>query len=219
MDQGKIVLSEKQGKELDFYPPSTMPVAVYTIVMVLFVGILGGGLYYFNFDQGNKIKDLTSKIEIIEKQMTKEDQDNNLVDQSERLAKSVKSYNAYKTNDLNWQLFLNRVKDQTIKDVTYTSFTVDRIKSEFRVDGVAPSYRVIAEQLNIFNNDQNYASARLKSAVLRPESDSRSRVAFNIELTPKAEAFKNPEAKKDVFDLIGEGDQTVVATEESDLTK
>ena len=220
MEQGKIDLSEKQGKELDFYPPSTMPVAVYTILLVLMVGLLGGGLYYFNFDQDKKISDLKSKIEILENQMSKEDLDGNLVDQSERLAKAVKSYNAYKEKDLNWQLFLSRVKDQTINDITYTSFAVDRIKSDFRVDGVAPSYRVIAEQMNIFSNDPNYSSVQLKTAVLRPESDSRSRVAFNLELTPKPEAFKKPEVKKDVFELIGgEGDQTVAPVEESDLTK
>lgn len=218
MEQGKIVLSEKKGKELDFYPPSTVPVLAYTIVAIMLLGLLGGGLYYFNYDQGNKINELKTKIETLEKQMVKEDLDGNLVSQSERLVKAVKSFKAFKENDVNWQIFLTRVKDQTIKEITYTSFTVDRTKSEFRVDGVAPSYRVIAEQMNVFGNDSYYSSVKLKTAVLRPESDSNSRVAFSIELKPKSEAFKKPEVKKDVFELIGEGDQTNTA-EESDLTK
>ncbi len=217
MESGKIVLNEKKGKELDFYPPSTMPVIVYTLLAVLLIAVLGGGLYYFNFDQGKKIDELKGKVTNLENQMSKEDKDGNLIAQSERLVQAVKSFKKYKENDVNWQLFLTRVKEKTLKEVTYTSFTVDRGKNEFRIDGVAPSYRVIAEQINTLSNDPYYSSVKLKTAVLRPESDSASRVSFSLELKLKSEAFKKVEVKQDVFDLIGEGDQSVVA--DSDLTK
>lgn len=217
MEQNNFTISEKQGKAIDAYPKSTMPVVVSTIIVVVLTAAIGGVLMWFSSDLNQKIASLNNDIASVQKEMTKLDKDGDLVNQSKRLTMAVKTFNKYEEMDLDWMRFLDRVKENTLAEVTYSAFSIDRKKGSFRVDGVAPSYRVVAEQLNVYMNDPEYKQAELTTAVLRPESESKSRVAFSIELTPTKEAFM-AEQKTDQFDLISTNEAASSLTE-GDLTK
>ncbi|MBU0648431.1 hypothetical protein KJ855_04600, partial [Patescibacteria group bacterium] len=208
------VISEQKGKDVDFYPPSTKPVIVYGVVIVLVTLLLGGVLWYARYDQGKKADEQQVKISVIEKEMDQLDSDGNLVSIAQRLTSSAKAYEKYVKNQISWPIFLDKVRNNTLQEVTYSSFAVDRPKGSFKVDGVAPSYRIVAEQLHLFLNDKNYKDVKLNTVVLRPESESKSRVAFTMELTPVVDAFMEVEEVEDVFDMIGEEDLTSPAAEE-----
>ena len=216
MDNSKIVISEKKGKDVDFYPPSTMPTIVYALVIVFITAIVGGALMYFEFDQWKKIEDMRTKITSVESEIKKRDQDGDLIMKATRLTSAVSGYKKYKQNELNWEMFLTNVEKETLKEITYTAFTIDREKQTFRIDGVAPSFRVVAEQLNLFNQNIDYKSAKLTTVVLRPENQPASRVSFSIEVSPKEQAFIEPVVEEDVFNLLDEG---VTNTDETDTSK
>lgn len=217
MEQNNISISEKQGKLIDAYPKSTKPVVITVIVVVVLTALIGGTLMWFANDLNQKVVSLNQDIVSVQKEITKLDQDGDLVNQSKRLAMGVKTYNKFTEMDLDWMRFLDRVKENTLSEVTYSAFSIDRKKGNFRIDGVAPSYRVVAEQLNVYSNDKEYKNASLVTAVLRPESEPKSRVAFSIELTPAKEAFM-AEKINDQFDVIANSTDANV-TNETDLTK
>ena len=216
MEQNNISISEKQGKVLDSFPKNTMPIVVGTILIVLVTAVVGGILMYLQMDLDNKIEVLEQDIVAVEREILKLDDEGDLVSKSKRLARSVKTYNNYVDMDLDWMRFLEKAKDNTIEEVTYSAFSVDRKKVTFRIDGVAPSYRIVAEQLSVYMNDDEYKSAELILAVLRPEEEANRRVAFSIELTPTEEAFMS-EQEMDEFDVIADS-EVIDENIEEDMT-
>jgi len=216
MEQNNISISEKQGKVLDSFPKNTMPIVVGTILIVLVTAVVGGILMYLQMDLDNKIEVLEQDIVAVEREILKLDDEGDLVSKSKRLARSVKTYNNYVDMDLDWMRFLEKAKDNTIEEVTYSAFSVDRKKVTFRIDGVAPSYRIVAEQLSVYMNDDEYKSAELILAVLRPEEEANRRVAFSIELTPTEEAFMS-EQEMDEFDVIADS-EVIDESIEKDMT-
>ncbi|HPH78754.1 MAG TPA: hypothetical protein PLH65_01600 [bacterium] len=203
MEQGNITISEKQGRGIDAFPPYTMPVLVCTILAVILTAVAGGVLTWMSYKYNNNTNLTKQNITAVENEIKKMDTEGNLTETAKRLTSSVKTYNEYEKMDLDWKRFLEHIKDDTLKDVIYSSFAIDRKEGLFRIDGVAPSYRIVAEQLNKYSNDADYDNAELKLAVLRPESESAKRVAFTIEITPKKDAFM-AETTKDAFDTISE---------------
>ena len=217
MEQSNISISEKQGKLVDGYPKSTMPVLVSTSLLILATVALGGVMWWYNADLNTKIETLNQDIAVVEKEITKLDTQSNLIAESKRLAMAAKTYTNFEKMDLDWMRFLDRVKTNTIAEVTYSAFSIDRKKGTFRIDGVAPSYRVVAEQLSIYMNDNEYEQANLVSAVLRPENEDKSKVSFSIELTPTKEAFM-AEQITEGLDLVT-AEQPEMIGFESDVTK
>lgn len=219
MEQNNISISEKQGRLIDDYPQYTMPVLVATIAVIVVTGLIGGAMMWFANDLNTKVVALNQDIASVEKEIGKLDSEGNLKAESKRLTMAVKTFNNFSEMDLDWMRFLDRVKENTLTDVTYSAFSVDRKKGSFRIDGVAPSYRIVAEQLNVYMNDKEYKSADLVTAVLRLESEPKSRVAFSIEVIPTKEAFQ-AEKITDQYDLIStETDMTTNTDTETDLTK
>lgn len=208
MEKGKIIISERNRKEVDFWPPYTKAAVVYSIVLLVATSLVGGGLYWLNYNETNKINNLTSQVNTVVKEIQKRDSDGNLLENSNRINNAVKNYNKYSKEALDWKVLLTNIKDETLKEVTYSSFGIDYDRNNFRIDGVAPSYRVVAEQLNIFKNNKNYPKVNLKAATLRPESDASSRVAFSLELTLSADALKAPKKQQSAADLLKEGIST-----------
>lgn len=202
MDKGQITISEKNKKELDFYPPSTWPVTFFVVLMLVSTALVGGGLTLLKNQQMQQYNDLNQKAKTIEQQMQQLDKDKGLLTTSKKLNAAVKTYSDYIKADLNWQQFLTKVKDMTLKEVTYTAFAIDRSKKSFRVDGVAPSYRIVAEQLNTLSKDKNFDEVKMKSTILRPQSPENSRVAFSFEIKPKDTAFQTPKKENSSLDLI-----------------
>lgn len=217
MEQSNISISEKQGKLVDGYPKSTMPVLVSTSLLILATAALGGVMWWYNADLNTKIETLNQDIAVVEKEISKMDTQSNLIAESKRLAMAAKTYTNFEKMDLDWMRFLDRVKTNTIAEVTYSAFSIDRKKGTFRIDGVAPSYRVVAEQLSIYMNDNEYEQANLVSAVLRPENEDKSKVSFSIELTPTKEAFM-AEQITEGLDLVT-AEQPEMIGFESDVTK
>jgi hypothetical protein len=203
MEQGNITISEKQGRGIDGYPVYTMPLLVSTISAVVLTLMAGGVLMYMSNKYVSSTTGIKQDIVAVENEMKKLDTDDNLTETAKRLTSSVKTFNEYEKMDLDWKRFLEHIKDNTLKEVTYSSFAIDRKEGLFRIDGVAPSYRVVAEQLNKYSNDTDYEKADLKLAVLRPDSEPAMRVAFSIEISPNKEAFM-PVVSKDAFDVIGD---------------
>jgi len=201
MENNPISISEKKGQEVDQYPRSTLAVLVYSGIILLMTAGIGFGLMYLKSDQVGQAASLKDSIKSVEEQITKLEQEDDLLAQAERINKAVKGYEKYKKNELDWYTFLKKVTDYTLNDVTYTGFSIDRPKMEFRLDGVAPSYRVIAEEINLLNQNDMYSNVSLASAILRPESESNARVAFTLTIKPKAEAFKLM-TSENVFDSL-----------------
>lgn len=202
MDKGQIVISEKNKQELDYYPPSTWPITFFVVLMLVATGLGGGGLALMKTQQQSQAEELNQQAKAIEQQMQDMDKSKGLLTTSLKINSAVKTYNEFVKSDLNWQEFLNNVKDKTLKEVTYTAFAVDRPKSSFRVDGVAPSYRIVAEQLNTLSLESNFESVKLRSTILRPQSPEKSRVAFSFEIKPKDEAFQSKKKVTDPLDTI-----------------
>jgi|GEM_PF-2952720 len=203
MEKNAIEISEKKGQELDKYPKSTMAVVVYSTMILLITAAIGFALMYLKSDQASQAADLNDSIQSVENQISKLEQEEDLLAQAERLTKAVQSYTKYQKSELDWYSFLNDVTDYTLSEITYTGFSIDRQKLEFRLDGVTPSYRVVAEEINLLSRNELYENVSLDSAILRPESESASRVAFTINIKPVASAFKKADAKNGL-DLLDE---------------
>lgn len=203
MEKNAIEISEKKGQELDKYPMSTMAVVVYSGLILLITVAIGFALMYLKSDQVSQAAALDDSIQSVENQITKLEEEEDLLAQAERLTKAVQGYSKYQKSELDWYSFLNDITDYTLSEITYTGFSIDRQKLEFRLDGVAPSYRVVAEEINLLSRNDMYDSVSLDSAVLRPESESNSRVAFTINIKPAANAFKKQNLK-DGLDLLEE---------------
>ncbi|MFA4930418.1 MAG: hypothetical protein WC570_00950 [Patescibacteria group bacterium] len=212
----EISIESKQGVELDQYPVYTMPVIVSSIVVLLVTLIVGGALMYMDSSQAKQTAALNDQIAVIDADIKKKDVEGEVFKQAERMTKATKIFDDYVAYGLDWDKFLTKLGDITLNEVTYSSFIVNRSDRSFSIDGVAPSYRVIAEQLNVFKNEVDFQQVVLKTAVLRPDSESASRVAFSLELKPTAEAFKTEVVEEDVFNLIS-GDEEVT-TDNADMT-
>ena len=189
MEQNTINITESNREETDQYPKDTTPAIVYSVLVVVFTVVAGFGLMYLNDTQTKKVVEINKQTQVIEKEIAKIGADGDLLSEAKRLTNAAAGYKKYKMSELDWQTFLTDVQEQTLSEVTYTSFAIDRNKSTFRMDGVAPSYRIIAEQLNQFMLDEKIARAGLKNAILRPQSESASRVSFSFELKPAKDAF------------------------------
>lgn len=218
-----ISIEEKQGQELDQFPMYTMPVVATSVAVLVVTLLVGGALMWMDYSQAAKVSELNDQISVIEMDIAKKDADGDVFAKAERMSKATKIFDDFVSLGLDWNMFLNKMSDITLSEVTYTSFIVDREERSFNIDGVAPSYRIIAEQLYTFNNDESFESVNLTTAVLRPDSEVASRVAFSLELKPAKDAFLAVVEEEDVFDLIGDeelvADEDVVLEEDSNMVE
>ena len=75
------------------------------------------------------------------------------------------------------------VKDNTLKNIYYSSFGLDYGSQEIRMEGAAPTYEALAQQIDIFRKLKEVKGVKLENA--RKDQEKTGRIIFSLKLQLK----------------------------------
>jgi hypothetical protein len=151
------------------------------LVLVLVAVLVGGGLYAWKFSLNKRVTDL--KLEL---QQIKEQRNVALENELKNLSMILGGFKAVLDDHTYWTLFFKLLEDQTLNTITFKSFQGDSVSSAVIMQGYAPSFEVLAQQIKVFENTPGIVSANATGMTLSEIGE----VNFGIKITFSKEIIR-----------------------------
>jgi len=187
MDNISLIPKEKKERGLPSFVSFKAPqielssLAKVGLVAILAVVLAIGGLYGWKIFLNKKVENLNSELQQITGQ-----RDASLESRLQNLNAVLEVFKTVLDDHHYWTLFFKVIEERTLNTITFKSFDGDDAASAVIMDGSAPSYGVLAQQVKIFENTPGIVSAYASSIAL----SETGRVNFNIKIAFSKEVIR-----------------------------
>ena len=153
----RLAAFKDSGKKMSLF----MRVALALLVVVVIVGI---GLFVW-------ARVLNSNAEALEEERkaTIAERDATLETRVKTLSTLISAYQSLVVQHRNWSQLFGLIEDKTVPSVTFTSFEGDYAKNVFVLEGRAPNYRTLAEQIKALESSEHLTSVEVEEVTLAKE--------------------------------------------------
>lgn len=179
MDNISLIPKERKARELPSFVSFKAPhieltsIAKVGLALILISFLATGGLYTWKYFLNKKVVSLNSELQTITGQ-----RDASLESRLQNLNTVLEIFKNVLDNHKYWTKFLGLLEEKTLNTVTFRSFDGDDTASTVLLDGSAPSYDVLAQQIKIFEGSEGIASASASGIAL----SETGRVNFTMKL-------------------------------------
>ena len=187
MDNISLIPKDKKEHGLPKFVSFSAPqlefsaLAKIGLVAVLVFVIATGGLYAWKYNLNNKVKNLNSELQRITGQ-----RDAFLESRLQNLNTVLEVFKNVLDDHNYWSLLFKMLEEKTLNTVTFKSFDGNDSASTAIMEGTAPSYGALAQQVKIFENTNGVVSANASGIAL----SETGKVNFTIKITFNKEIIR-----------------------------
>ena len=187
MDNISLIPKDKKERGLPKFVSFRAPqiefsaLAKIGLVAILVFAAATGGLYAWKYTLNNKITNLNSELQRITGQ-----RDAALESRLQSLNTVLEVFKNVLDGHNYWSLLFKMLEEKTLNTVTFKSFDGDDSASTAIMEGTAPSYGALAQQVKIFENANGVVSADASSIAL----SETGKVKFMIKITFNKEIIR-----------------------------
>lgn len=187
MDNISLIPKDKKDRGLPKFVSFSAPqmefsaLAKIGLAAVLVFVIAAAGLYVWKYNLNNKVKNLNSELQRITGQ-----RDALLESRLQNLNTVLEVFKNVLDDHNYWSLLFKMLEEKTLNTVAFKSFDGDDSASAVIMEGTAPSYGALAQQVKIFENTNGVVSANASGIAL----SETGKINFTIKITFNKEIIR-----------------------------